>query len=202
MNTPLLKRIKETKGSQIKFPVSQNRIMPYLGTDGKIMDLFSMKKFFFLLAAVVFVSSCGSASASLGIGNTFYKTNNLLKNTATYAPGSAQMFVTPILADLKVSPKKIVYHLEVGENIRMGGEENVIASAVKEALDVEGGDVIVGLEKQLKYDSEGNIQSITITGYPAKYVNFRPCENLPLPAKPEEKESKEGSGLPFFSKSK
>ena len=164
-----------------------------------------MKKFFFLLVAIVVVSSCGSASASLGSlgGLSIVKTNNLLKNTATYASGSAQMYVTPIQADLKVSPKKIVYHLEVGENIRMGGEENVIASAVKEALDVEGGDVIVGLEKQLKYNAEGNIQSITITGYPAKYVNFRPCEKLPpLPIEPAGKENKEGSGFPILGNNK
>ena len=172
--------------------------MPYPGTDGKIIGLFSMKKFFFILGAIVFVSSCASAGAGLGI----VKTNNLLKNTAKYASGGAQMYVTPIMADLEVSPKKIVYHLEVGENIRMGGEENVIASAVKEALDIEGGDVIVGLEKQLKYNSEGGIQAITITGYPAKYVNFRPCEKLPLPAEPEVKENKGGVGFPIFSKTK
>ena len=34
-------------------------------------------------------------------------------------------------------------------------------------------DVLVGLEKQIKYAGDGTIESVTVTGYPAKYVNFR-----------------------------
>ena len=34
-------------------------------------------------------------------------------------------------------------------------------------------DVLVGLETQVKYTNKGKVESITITGYPAKYVNFR-----------------------------
>lgn len=69
--------------------------------------------------------------------------------------------------------------MDVTARIRRGGEKNVIATAVKEALDVEGADVLVGMEKQLDYGMFRKIKAITITGYPAKYINFRPCEDLP-----------------------
>jgi hypothetical protein len=32
---------------------------------------------------------------------------------------------------------------------------------------------LVALEHQIKYSANGSIESITVTGYPAKYVNFR-----------------------------
>ena len=32
---------------------------------------------------------------------------------------------------------------------------------------------MVGLEKQIKYNSKGEVESITVSGYPATYVNFR-----------------------------
>ena len=78
----------------------------------------------------------------------------------------------------------------------------MIATAVKEALDVYGGDVLLGLETQMSYNSEGKIMSINITGFPAKYVNFRPATDLP-PVAPEKAEAKSGGpGLPIFGKKK
>ena len=121
-----------------------------------------MKRIIIVLAAIAVVSSCG-----------------MLKNSATISQGKSPLFITPVQADLDVSSKKIVYHLDVTARIRRGGERNVIATAVKEALDVEGADVLVGMEKQIDYGSFKKIKSITITGYPAKYINFRPCEGLP-----------------------
>ncbi|MBR6054385.1 MAG: hypothetical protein IKP46_03495 [Bacteroidales bacterium] len=149
-----------------------------------------MKKLIFLLAVAAFVASCGSASQT-----------PTLKNSATYSKGVAAMVVTPMQADLQmVSAKKINYYLEVSENVRAGGLDNVIATAVKEALDVYGGDVLLGLETQMSYNSEGKIMSINITGFPAKYVNFRPATDLP-PVAPEKAEAKSGGpGLPIFGK--
>ena len=149
-----------------------------------------MKKLIFLLAVAIAVASCGSVSQT-----------PTLKNSATYSKGAAAMVVTPMQADLQmVSAKKINYYLEVGENVRTGGLDNVIATAVKEALDVYGGDVLLGLETQTSYNSEGKIISINITGFPAKYVNFRPATDLP-PVAPEKEEAKSGGpGLPIFGK--
>ena len=111
------------------------------------------------------------------------------------------MVVTPIQADIQViSSKKINYFMEVNETVLAGGVDNVISTAVKEALDVNGGDVLVGMETQMKYNSTGRLESINITGYPAKYVNFRPAEGLPpVEAKSEEKG---GFAIPLFGKKK
>ncbi len=148
-----------------------------------------MKRLIFLLAIAVAVASCGSTTQT-----------SLLKNSATFSKGASQMVVTPMQADLQmVLNKKINYYLEVNESVRAGGLENVIATAVKEALDVYDADVLLGLETQALYNN-GNITSINITGFPAKYVNFRPATNLP-PVEPEKAENKSsGAGLSIFGK--
>jgi len=124
-----------------------------------------MKRVLILIAGILVFASCGVGAK--------------LINTATYSMANAPLFVSPVQADLEVSPEKIHYHMPVTDIIRAGGEENIVATAVCEALDVYDSDVIIGLEKQLKYNESGQIESITISGYPAKYVNFRPCENIP-----------------------
>ena len=45
--------------------------------------------------------------------------------------------------------------------------------ALSHAARAYNADVLVGLEKQIKYAGDGTIESVTVTGYPAKYVNFR-----------------------------
>jgi len=143
-----------------------------------------MKKFFRLLAVAVIVTSCGVVA----------KQEKLI-NTASYSRATASLYVTPVQADLEVSSEKIHHFMEVSDNIRIGGEENVVKTAVMEALDVYGGDVLVGLEKQLKYNDSGQIVSITISGYPAKYVNFRPCENIPATAVTPEADGQSSGGF-------
>lgn len=87
--------------------------------------------------------------------------------------------MTPVQADLEVSPTKISYDMKVSQNVRVGGEKNIIATAVREALALNNADVLISFESQLNYDASGEIRSVNITGYPAKYVNFRNCENVP-----------------------
>ena len=140
-----------------------------------------MKSSFLLLSLSVIVASCGGGAKLL--------------NTATYSRANAPFFVTPVQADLEVSPEKIHHHMEVTDVIRAGGEENIVATAVQEAIDVYGGDVIIGLEKQLKYNESGQIESITISGYTAKYVNFRPCESIPAVFPTQETGDQKGSGI-------
>ena len=97
-----------------------------------------------------------------------------LYNTATYVGASVSMPVTAVLADLDVSPTKITFFYIPSGTVVNCGSENVVNSAVREALMAnDNADVLVALEKQIKYSAEGMIESITITGYPAKYVNFR-----------------------------
>ncbi len=119
-----------------------------------------MKRLFFLALAVVVMAACSAPSK--------------LINTASYTKINAVQPVVAVLADLEVSPEKITYFMLPSKTVVAGGEKNVIDSAVREALLANGNaDVLVGLNTQIKYGSDGQPESITITGYPAKYVNFR-----------------------------
>jgi hypothetical protein len=54
-------------------------------------------------------------------------------------------------------------------------------------------DVLIALEIHVKYDNDGKIESITITGYPAKHVNFRnPGDKYLSEMKTTENESNAG----------
>lgn len=124
-----------------------------------------MKKSFFLMAiaTVVLMASC-----SLG------GPKSLVKTTATHTRISAATPVVAVFADLDVSPNKISYFYIPSTTVAKGGFDNVVNAAVREALgNNDNADVLVGLESQVKYNDKGVIESITVTGYPAKYVNFR-----------------------------
>ena len=127
-----------------------------------------MKKFLLLLvvAPAMFVS-CSMFSAPA-------KAPSKLTNTATYTPIKVTQPVVAVFADLDVSPNKISFFYIPSGTVVTAGPQNVIDSAIREALMANGNaDVLVGLEKQIKYSGDGKIESITVTGYPAKYVNFR-----------------------------
>ena len=124
-----------------------------------------MKKSFFLMAiaTVVLMASC-----SLG------GPKSLVKTTATHTRINAATPVVAVFADLDVSPNKISYFYIPSTTVAKGGFDNVVNAAVREALgNNDNADVLVGLESQVKYNDKGVIESITVTGYPAKYVNFR-----------------------------
>jgi hypothetical protein len=79
-----------------------------------------------------------------------------------------------ILADLEVSPTKISYFFLPSQTVVNGGFDNIVNTAVREALIANGNaDVLVALEQQVKYNGEGKVESITVSGYPANYTNFR-----------------------------
>ncbi len=120
-----------------------------------------MKKFLILsvLASAMFVS-CSVPTK--------------LTNTATHNKINVLDPVTAVFADLDVSPNKISFFYIPSQTVVSAGPENVINSAIREALIANGNaDVLVALEHQIKYSANGSIESITVTGYPAKYINFR-----------------------------
>ena len=97
-----------------------------------------------------------------------------LMNTASYAEGSAYEPVSAVFADLVVSPTKIKFMYVPKTTIVNGGKDNVINTAVREALLAnDNADVLVCLETQISYDNKGKVQLVAVTGYPAKYQNFR-----------------------------
>lgn len=118
-------------------------------------------------------------------------TTTRLMSTATYTkPNKIQPIANVLYADLDVSPTKISHFLVPSKAVVNGGYDNVVDTAVREALLANGdADVLVAMESQVKYNAEGTIESIVVTGYPAKYVNFRHpsdevLQNTPAPASP------------------
>ncbi len=80
-------------------------------------------------------------------------------------------------ADLVVSDRRISYTLNPRKSVRRGGMDNVKAYAVSEALKANGSaDVLVEAQFET-YVRRGlfgkKIKSVTVTGYPATYKNFR-----------------------------
>lgn len=120
-----------------------------------------MRKLLLLLVVSLAVCSCST-----------------LKNTSTHrVVNVTQPITSPVIADLEISDTKIVYAMTPSNIVRRGGEQNVVNTAVKEALYSNGNaDVMIGLEYQIKYSPTRKIKSIVITGYPAKYKNFRNLE--------------------------
>jgi hypothetical protein len=133
-----------------------------------------MKKFylFLLLVFIVGLSSCRSS-----------------RSTATYQdPINTLRTVT--VADLDVSDTRITYTYKPTYAVRLGGSENVIKTAVMEALREHGiGDILIGLEyttisKWTILSFLSPIREITVTGRPAKYTNFHSLpENIWAPTK-------------------
>ena len=119
-----------------------------------------MKKLLLCLVVAAMATSCASSAK--------------LMNFATHSKAKAIQPVAALYADLNVSPTKISYFLIPSKTVVLGGYDNVINTAVREALLANGNaDVLVALETQVKYDVAGDIESVTVTGYPATYTNFR-----------------------------
>lgn len=121
-----------------------------------------MKKsyFFLLIISVLTISSCKS-----------------VRSTATYQdPTNTLRTVT--VADLDVSDTRISYTYTPTFAVRLGGNQNVIKTAVLEALRVHGsGDILIGLEyttvsRWTIFPFLSPIREITVTGRPARYTNF------------------------------
>ena len=121
-----------------------------------------MKKlyWFLLVVFVVGLSACKSA-----------------RSTATYQdPINTLRTVT--VADLEVAETRISYTYRPSYAVRLGGSQNVIKTAVQEALKAHGtGDILIGLEyttisRWTVFPFLSPIREITVTGRPAKYVNF------------------------------
>ena len=117
-----------------------------------------MKKFFILACIALAVSSCQT-----------------IRSTATHKTVDIQP-IGALFADLDVSTNRISYTMVPHRRVQRGGFENVKSTAIREALQNNGGgDVLVNLEIQTKttrFLFWRRVNSITVSGYPAKYTNF------------------------------
>ena len=118
-----------------------------------------MKKYFFILVAAMLTVSCTTTTKTARTESVPYGMYN-----AT-------------VADLEVAPQRISYTLVPSKEIRKAGLNNCKKACIQEALEKNGNaDLLV--EPQFVYSMKrtlfGNkVISVTVTGRPAKYKNFR-----------------------------
>ena len=124
-----------------------------------------MKKtsFMLLMSLVIGVTSCRITDVTAS-----YQDPKSVLNTAT-------------VADLDVSNERISFTFKPSVQVRRGGNANVIRTAIREALRVNGGgDLLVDLEYITRSTAPlfsrlfllSPIGEVTVSGYPAKYKNF------------------------------
>ena len=80
------------------------------------------------------------------------------------------------VADLEVSENRITYTMSPNRKVRRGGLENIKSTAEYEALKEHGGDVLLDplyVISKRKGLLGSKVKSITVTGRPASYINFR-----------------------------
>lgn len=123
-----------------------------------------MKKFLFIvMVSMMAMTSCTTVRKTATIHN--------VKPTLASA----------VLTDLEVSNQKITYtYIPTGE-VRRGGAANCVATAIHEALVINGGDVLIETQTAtVERTLSRKIKSVTVTGYPAKYKNFRSADEQTL----------------------
>lgn len=115
-----------------------------------------MKKLvlFAAVACALSLTSCGSLSNGY---------------TATAVPVVTSLTSTNV-ADLEVAPVRASFQFTPSNADRSTGKDNCIAAAVQAFLKANGNaDVIVSPE----YRWDAGLRMIEVSGYPAKYKNFR-----------------------------
>lgn len=126
------------------------------------------KALLFLCAVVCVLSSCSTIS----------KTSSSRNINAPLAAA--------VISDLDVSGQKISYTYTPPKSVRRGGLNNCINSAIREALAKNGDfDVLVETQQELviyRGIFVKKVQTITVTGYPAKYKNFRSADEATVKA--------------------
>lgn len=131
-----------------------------------------MKKLILLALVATVMVGCGATMPSLNSAPA--SKAKLITTSSEMDIQTSGVYATPVVADLKVSPDKITFFYIPSAIVLEGGYDNVLKTAISEALfSNDNADVLVGMETQVKYNTAGQVESITITGYPAKYVNFR-----------------------------
>ena len=127
-----------------------------------------LKKFLFVFATIAML---GLTSCTTTLNSAKQKDFSSSAITATFA-------------DLEVSPRKITYTLRPTSEERRGGDINVINTAIRKALEQNGGgDVLVELQTTVKVSRglfTSKISEVTVSGYPATYKNFRSVDDATL----------------------
>lgn len=109
------------------------------------------------------------------VGMAFASCTTVTKTATTL--DVANSLNTATTADLAVSPTKISYTHKTTKKDRKAGNRNILNTAIQAALEANGGgDVLVApqftsVKKTGLFGSK--IKTVTVTGYPATYKNFK-----------------------------
>ncbi|MBQ3249272.1 MAG: hypothetical protein IJB03_06380 [Alistipes sp.] len=131
-----------------------------------------MKKILLFAVAAVFIASCSSTEYV-----TTSTTYDYRESSARLLEGSSNFIVTPTIADLEVSSKKIT-HIEKDAFANFVVSRSVINNiaaykriALGKASKAYNADILLGAE--IDVETIDNHLVITVTGYPAVYKKFR-----------------------------
>lgn len=118
-----------------------------------------MKKFFILAIVASSLVSC-----------------SIVENSASVAEVDNKILAGAV-ADLEVAPQRITYTYRAKSSVRKAGYRNCVRTAVREALNANGGADILVQEEVTTVTRVGlfgpRVKSVTVSGYPAKYKNIR-----------------------------
>lgn len=141
--------------------------------------LFTMKKqLFTVITATLTLASCATLEeyTTLDVITTL----EYMESSARILEADHKMLVTPVIADLEVSNKKITYtekemfaNLEVTQALLKNLSE-LKKIALSRAARANNADVLVGTTIDIVTNNER--LEITVSGYPAHYVKFRKPE--------------------------
>lgn len=130
-----------------------------------------MKRLFVAAAIMVIASSCYPYSGSSSVFN-------YSESSARVLDGSSSFVITPIISDLDVIAHNKITHQEREAFADMIVTSEVVKNimvyksiALSKAAKAAGADIIVAAEITVETINQRLV--ITVTGYPAKYTNFR-----------------------------
>lgn len=116
-----------------------------------------MKKYLIAVACIAMMASCSTIRTS----------SVSTVDVATEVESANQ-------ADLEIATRKISYTYVPTKQDRKTGLKNVVNNAVTEALKENGNaDVLVHMNYDATMKRRGKVKKVIITGYPAKYTNFK-----------------------------
>lgn len=128
-----------------------------------------------ILLAVIFMTSCSPYTYT-----SFMKYD---ESTVRYMnPVMTAMLVTPTIADLDISKEKIsvteTYPNTLSTNAYYASVndvtiENIKSYTLSKAAKKYDADVIVSPSYEIHTSENGETIDVTVTGYPAKYINIR-----------------------------
>jgi hypothetical protein len=136
------------------------------------------KKLFLLVAVVMGSATLASAQKIDRIETTV----EYMESSARYLEPSQIIMTTPLIADIEIIGSAISYtEVDAFKNYEVTEELTKMVPGFKQvalsrAARAHKADIIIGAMVDVITNEEGRLE-ITITGYPARYTNFRNATN-------------------------